>query len=164
MQIIPASWRVVGIDMDGDGVRDPQNVYDSAGAAMVYLCADGRDLSTAAGLKQAILSYNQSDAYLRAVLAWKSVFDNADLERHRCGAVRGRARGPDDHAAGTGLHAYAGPRSDHDDRRRAGEPLGAGDQAGHPVGDPHDSSEPGLAGDDGHTAREHAVLAGHVRS
>jgi hypothetical protein len=80
MQIIPASWRVVGLDMDGDGVRDPQNVYDSAGAAMAYLCADGRDLSTAAGLKQAILSYNQSDAYLRAVLAWKSVFDNADLE------------------------------------------------------------------------------------
>ena len=80
MQIIPASWRVVGIDMDGDGVRDPQNVYDSAGAAMAYLCADGRDLSTAAGLKQAILSYNQSDAYLQAVLSWKSVFDNADLE------------------------------------------------------------------------------------
>ncbi|WP_051275832.1 lytic transglycosylase domain-containing protein [Marmoricola sp. URHB0036] len=80
MQIIPASWRVVGLDMDGDGVRDPQNIYDSAGAAMAYLCADGRDLSTAAGLKQAVLSYNQSDAYLRAVLAWKSVFDNADLE------------------------------------------------------------------------------------
>jgi hypothetical protein len=80
MQIIPASWRVVGIDMDGDGVRDPQNIYDSAGAAMAYLCSGGRDLSSAAGLKQAILSYNQSDAYLHAVLAWKSVFDNADLD------------------------------------------------------------------------------------
>jgi hypothetical protein len=80
MQIIPASWRVVGLDMDGDGVRDPQNVYDSAGAAMAYLCAGGRDLSTTAGLKQAILSYNESDSYLHAVLAWKTVFDNADLE------------------------------------------------------------------------------------
>jgi hypothetical protein len=80
MQIIPASWRVVGLDMDGDGVRDPQNVYDSAGAAMAYLCAGGRDLSTSAGLKQAILSYNESDSYLHAVLAWKSVFESADLD------------------------------------------------------------------------------------
>lgn len=79
MQIIPASWRVVGLDMDGDGVRDPQNIYDAAGAAMVYLCAGGRDLSTAEGLKRAILSYNDSASYLHTVLAWKSVFDNADL-------------------------------------------------------------------------------------
>ena len=55
MQIIPSTWRVVGVDMDGDGVRDPQDVYDSAGAAMVYLCA-GRDLGTPTGLEQAILS------------------------------------------------------------------------------------------------------------
>ena len=80
MQIIPASWRVVGLDMDGDGVRDPQNIYDAAGAAMVYLCAGGRDLSTADGPEaKAILSYNDSDAYLQAVLGWKSVFDQADL-------------------------------------------------------------------------------------
>ena len=79
MQIIPSSWRVVGLDMDGDGIRDPQNIYDSAGAAMVYLCAGGRDLSTAAGLKEAVLSYNRSADYLRAVLAWTSVFEKADL-------------------------------------------------------------------------------------
>jgi hypothetical protein len=79
MQIIPASWRVVGLDMDGDGVRDPQNIYDAAGAAMVYLCAGGRDLSSAEGLAKAIRSYNDSDAYLKAVLGWKSIFDQADL-------------------------------------------------------------------------------------
>ena len=80
MQIIPASWRVVGLDMDGDGVRDPQNIYDSAGAAMVYLCAGGRDLATAEGLRSAVLSYNKSpDATCSAVLAWKAVFDKADL-------------------------------------------------------------------------------------
>ena len=59
MQIIPASWRVVGLDMDGDGVRDPQNIYDAAGAAMAYLCAGGRDLGTDEGLRTAILSYNK---------------------------------------------------------------------------------------------------------
>src|SRR5687767_13095266 len=29
MQLLPASWRVAGMDTDGDGLRDPQNVYDS---------------------------------------------------------------------------------------------------------------------------------------
>lgn len=80
MQIIPSSWRVVGLDMDGDGLRDPQNIYDAAGAAMVYLCAGGRDLSTADGLREAVLSYNASPAYLTAVLEWAAVFAKADLD------------------------------------------------------------------------------------
>ena len=46
LQLLPASWRVAGMDADGDGRRDPQNVYDAAGAAMVYLCDGGRDLGT----------------------------------------------------------------------------------------------------------------------
>ena len=79
MQIIPSTWQVVGLDMDGDGVRDPQNIYDAAGAAMTYLCAGGRDLATSGGLRDAVLSYNDSVDYLRAVLAWKAVFDQADL-------------------------------------------------------------------------------------
>ncbi len=79
MQLIPASWRVVGVDMDGDGLRDPQDIDDAAGAAMVYLCAGGRDLATPAGLNEAVLSYNHSSDYLRTVLAWKAVFDTADL-------------------------------------------------------------------------------------
>lgn len=79
MQLLPATWREVGLDADGDGVRDPQNVYDSAGAAMVYLCADGRDLSTPAGLSDAVWSYNHSRAYVRLVMAWKTAYDAADI-------------------------------------------------------------------------------------
>ncbi|MCW2849791.1 MAG: hypothetical protein JWR90_3765 [Marmoricola sp.] len=79
MQLTPASWRVVGVDLDGDGLRDPQDIDDAAGAAMVYLCADGRDLSTPAGVEAAVLAYNHSVAYLRTVLAWKAVFDRTDL-------------------------------------------------------------------------------------
>jgi hypothetical protein len=79
LQFLPATWRVVGLDLDGDGVRDPQNVYDAAGAAMVYLCAGGRDLGTTAGLRQAVLAYNHSVGYLAQVLRWKAVFDGADL-------------------------------------------------------------------------------------
>ena len=77
MQFVPASWRVAGVDMDGDDRRDPQDVYDAAGAAMVYLCVGDRDLSTYAGLRSAILAYNHSRAYLRLVLRWKRAFDAA---------------------------------------------------------------------------------------
>jgi len=79
MQFIPSSWRAVAIDLDGDGVRDPQDLDDAAGAAMVYLCAGGRDLATEDGLRAAILSYNRSEKYLRLVLAWKRAFDGVDL-------------------------------------------------------------------------------------
>jgi hypothetical protein len=67
------------MDADGDGHRDPQNVYDAAGAAMVYLCDGGRDLGTRKGLEEAVLAYNHSRDYLRLVLAWKTVFDTADV-------------------------------------------------------------------------------------
>lgn len=79
LQFIPSTWRAVGVDLDGDGVRDPQDLYDAAGAAMVYLCAGGRDLATEEGLRAAILAYNHSMAYLRLVLAWKAAFDSSDL-------------------------------------------------------------------------------------
>ncbi len=79
MQLLPASWRVAGMDTDGDGQRDPQNVYDAAGTAMVYLCDSGRDLGTRKGLEEAVLAYNHSQAYLEHVLAWKTIFDTADV-------------------------------------------------------------------------------------
>ena len=79
LQLLPASWRLAGMDADGDGVRDPQNVYDAAGAAMVYLCDGGRDLGTRDGLEAAVLAYNHSRDYLRLVFAWKTVFDTADI-------------------------------------------------------------------------------------
>ena len=75
MQFIPASWRVAAIDLDEDGIRDPQDVFDATGAAMVYLCAGGRDLGSTAGLKSAVLAYNASSAYVALVLKWKAEFD-----------------------------------------------------------------------------------------
>ena len=46
MQFIPSTWTVVGVDADGDGRRDPQDIDDAALAAAVYLCGGGRDLSS----------------------------------------------------------------------------------------------------------------------
>lgn len=70
MQFIPATWNNWAQDGNGDGKKDPNNIYDAALAAGRYLCAGDRDLSTRAGLNQAILSYNHSQDYLRTVLSW----------------------------------------------------------------------------------------------
>lgn len=67
MQFIPTTWDLAGRDGNGDGVADPLNIDDAALSAGVYLCQGGRDLTTARGWADAVLSYNQSDSYLREV-------------------------------------------------------------------------------------------------
>ena len=70
MQFIPATWATWGADGNGDGIADPENVYDATLAAAHYLCAGGRDLATPGGLRSAIWSYNPSQQYVDVVLAW----------------------------------------------------------------------------------------------
>jgi membrane-bound lytic murein transglycosylase B len=67
MQFIPSTWQTWASDGDGDGVADPQDLDDAAYAAARYLCASGDDLATGAGWSAAVLSYNHSDDYVRAV-------------------------------------------------------------------------------------------------
>jgi len=68
MQFIPGTWRVVSVDADGDGRRDPQDIDDAALAAAVYLCAGSADLGTAAGREGAVHRYNHDDEYVALVL------------------------------------------------------------------------------------------------
>ncbi|MEU6081881.1 lytic transglycosylase domain-containing protein [Streptomyces sp. NPDC047108] len=70
MQFIPSTWANWGADGNGDGEKDPGNIYDAALAAGRYLCAGSRDLSRQADLERAILGYNRSQEYLRTVLSW----------------------------------------------------------------------------------------------
>ncbi|MGC9496637.1 lytic murein transglycosylase [Streptomyces sp. WG7] len=70
MQFIPSTWAWAGRDGNADGKEDPNNIYDAALAAGHYLCRFGWDLSTQADLDRAILSYNNSQDYLRTVLSW----------------------------------------------------------------------------------------------
>ncbi|WAP55428.1 lytic transglycosylase domain-containing protein [Streptomyces sp. S465] len=70
MQFIPSTWASWGRDGNGDGEKDPNNIYDAALAAGSYLCAGGRDLSVKADLDSAILGYNHSQEYLNTVLSW----------------------------------------------------------------------------------------------
>ncbi len=68
MQFLPSTWASVAIDGDGDDVTDIQNLYDAAASAGAYLCRNSVDLSTVAGLRRAVLSYNFSGSYVEAVL------------------------------------------------------------------------------------------------
>jgi hypothetical protein len=68
MQFLPSTWAVFGVDADGDGVRNPQDIDDAALAAAHYLCTASPELSRPRNLIRAIHAYNHSYAYVRAVL------------------------------------------------------------------------------------------------
>ncbi len=69
MQFIPSTWSVVGVDADGDGQRNPQDIDDAALATAVYLCSGNDDLSAAAGQRSAVYRYNNSQSYVNLVLS-----------------------------------------------------------------------------------------------
>ncbi len=81
LQFVPNGWRLAGVDLDADGESNPQDIEDAAGAAMVFLCARGDDLSARSGLRSAVFAYNPAPSYVGLVLAWKAAFaaDGLDL-------------------------------------------------------------------------------------
>ena len=81
LQFIPSTWRTFGVDGDGDGVADPQDVEDAAATAAAYLCYGGRDLSRPSTLKAAVLAYNASAAYEALVLTYQKRYAALGLDR-----------------------------------------------------------------------------------
>ncbi|SDE16580.1 Transglycosylase SLT domain-containing protein [Rhodococcus tukisamuensis] len=67
LQFIPETWQRWGVDANGDGVVDPDNIDDAALTAARYLCARGGDLTTADGWQRALMAYNLSGEYLSDV-------------------------------------------------------------------------------------------------
>jgi membrane-bound lytic murein transglycosylase B len=78
MQFIPSTWSVVGVDGDGDGKRNPQDIDDAALATAVYLCSGDEDLSTRAGQESAVFRYNHSDEYVDLVLSIMETYASGD--------------------------------------------------------------------------------------
>lgn len=78
MQFIPSTWSVVGVDADGDGQRDPQDIHDAALATAVYLCSGSDDLATTAGQESAVYRYNHSRAYVDLVLQIMDAYASGD--------------------------------------------------------------------------------------
>ncbi|MFJ9418437.1 lytic transglycosylase domain-containing protein [Streptomyces sp. NPDC101227] len=151
MQFIPSTWSNGGplgagwgADGNGDGKKDPHNVFDAALAAGRYLCAGGRDLSAADDLDRAILGYNDSAAYLRTVLSWYAFYRTGTYEVPDGKGVlpvrRAGATGGDDRAGGR-----RGGRTGHGT-------AGAPGKNRHPAkGKPNGSAEPGGPNGTGHT-------------
>ena len=120
MQFIPSTWAHWGVDGNGDGVIDPSNIYDAATAAANYLCAAGGNLQTAAGQIRAVLTYNDSDAYLSTVLALEKVYApvlRGQRAGHRAAPHAGAGREADA-AAGRPGTAACGDASDILTRQR----------------------------------------------
>ncbi|WP_246486749.1 lytic transglycosylase domain-containing protein [Kribbella qitaiheensis] len=69
MQFIPATWQSVGVDGDGDGIKNPQDIDDAAMSTAVYLCSGDTDLSDAGDLNKAVLRYNHSQEYVDLVVS-----------------------------------------------------------------------------------------------
>jgi membrane-bound lytic murein transglycosylase B len=69
MQFIPSTWRRYARDGNGDGIGDPNNIYDAAAAAARYLCASG-PMQTDDDMTRGFVSYNHSGAYAAAVLGF----------------------------------------------------------------------------------------------
>jgi membrane-bound lytic murein transglycosylase B len=68
LQFIPATWQRWGADANGDGVADPNQIDDAALAAGRYLCAAG-EMTSPAGWRRAVFSYNHLDTYVDDVAA-----------------------------------------------------------------------------------------------
>ncbi|MFT4201309.1 lytic transglycosylase domain-containing protein [Gordonia sp. (in: high G+C Gram-positive bacteria)] len=63
-QFLPETWQRFGVDANGDGVADPDNMDDAALSAARYLCVSaGGDMTTAEGWMRALMVYNQSRPY-----------------------------------------------------------------------------------------------------
>jgi len=79
MQFIPSTWKGLGEDGNGDGIRDPNNVYDSTTAAGMYLCRSSQGLDADANLYKAALSYNHSTSYAALIVTRAREYINLNM-------------------------------------------------------------------------------------
>ena len=68
---IPQTWQRYASDGNGDGIADPQNLFDAALTTGKYLCDGGLDMADLAQQSKAIMRYNHSMAYVTNVMAWE---------------------------------------------------------------------------------------------
>lgn len=70
-QFIPATWRwyakTYDVDGNGDGVKDPDNIYDASRATAAMHCRNGAG-TTDSSLRRAYLAYNRVPAYVERCL------------------------------------------------------------------------------------------------
>ncbi|GAA1481153.1 hypothetical protein GCM10009624_15930 [Gordonia sinesedis] len=70
MQFLPGTWKSFAADGNGDGIIDPQNLFDAALTTARYLCDGNLDLRNAGSQVTAVLRYNNSMTYVQDVLGF----------------------------------------------------------------------------------------------
>jgi membrane-bound lytic murein transglycosylase B len=79
MQIIPTTWRSLNVDGNDDGLRDPDNIFDAALGAGIYLCRGGGDLSDMRQRADAVRTYNNADQYIDVVLRLAEMYETGRI-------------------------------------------------------------------------------------
>jgi Transglycosylase SLT domain len=75
MQFIPSTWRALGRDGNGDGLANPNNLFDAAVSAAGYLCLNSNGpMTDDTNLRNAIYAYNHSWEYVSAVITWANFY------------------------------------------------------------------------------------------
>jgi hypothetical protein len=151
MQFIPSTWSVVGVDGDGDGVRDPQDIDDAALAGAVYLCSGDEDLSTYGGQKAAVYRYNHSQDYVNLVVAIMNAYLEGDFTSVPTGVAASTIFTPSytDAVVGPGTTGARPAGSADRDARTGSSPTGSGDPGGSTGGTAPACDRDGDDGDGG---------------
>lgn len=76
MQFLTDTFQRVGVEASGDGVASPHNAIDAIHSAAAYLCGPNGEVTD---LREAILTYNRSEAYVNQVLDYAARYGAAPL-------------------------------------------------------------------------------------
>ena len=96
-QLLPVSWRLHGGDANGDGIEDPQNLWDASAAAAEFLCAmgagpEGNDV-------RALRTYTGSDGLSQRVLGlYEQLLANSPIATSVGGQDAAEEEGEEDDA------------------------------------------------------------------
>jgi len=131
MQFIPSTWSVVGVDGDGDGRRNPQDIDDAALATAVYLCSGNEDLSTTKGQESAVYRYNHSREYVDLVLSIMRAYAEGDYSSVPTSTAGSTTFTPDygDSVLASGTTGYHYPKATKRSGARGGGSTGSGSTA-----------------------------------
>lgn len=135
MQFIPGTWRVVGVDGDGDGKRNPQDIDDAALATAVYLCSGDENLATRPGQEAAVFRYNHSNDYVALVLSIADAYASGDYAETPNGSTSSTTFTPSYGDSvfggrGGGTGGYKGARAPKQQQATTQQPSGSGSSTG----------------------------------
>lgn len=74
MQFMPGTWKLYGVDANGDGKADPWNIKDAIFSAAHYLSKTG---AADGDIKNALFAYNRSTVYGKNVLSYAESYKEA---------------------------------------------------------------------------------------